>query len=174
MLLKKSAEDDLNIRGAYWHMLADAWVSFGVAVAGLLIRFTGWNILDPLISLLIVVVVLKGAWSILRESAEILVEGAPTALEADRVTAVALSVEGVKDVHDVHAWSLTPRLSMLTCHVTVDEASFAPKIVEAVRAKLASECGAQHLTVQIETDCCHTEGPHCDLGRLNRHKRIKA
>ena len=170
MLLKHAAEDDLNIRGAFWHFLADAWVSFGVAAAGLAIRFTGWNLLDPVISLVIVLVILKGAAGILMESIEVLVEGAPTALEADRVTAVAQSVAGVKDVHDVHSWSLTPRLSMLTCHVTVDEKSFTPQIVEAVRAKLEKECGAHHLTVQVETRCCHPEGPHCDLPRLHRRK----
>ncbi|MCX5789709.1 MAG: cation diffusion facilitator family transporter [Elusimicrobia bacterium] len=170
MLLKRAAEDDLNIRGAFWHMLADAWVSFGVAAAGLMIRLTGWNILDPLLSLVIVLVILKGAAGILIESAEVLMEGAPTDLEADRVAAVAQSVAGVKDVHDVHSWALTPRLSMLTCHVTVDEKSFTPQILKAVREKLEKECGAHHLTVQVETTCCHPEGPHCDLPRLHRRK----
>src|SRR5581483_2057936 len=97
MLLKQGAEDDLNIRGAFWHMLADAWVSFGVAAAGVAIRFTGWNFLDPLISLVIVVVILRGAWSILQEPAEVLIEGAPSAMEADRVAAAARAVAGVKD-----------------------------------------------------------------------------
>ena len=165
-LLKTAAEEDLNIRGAFWHMLADAWVSFGVAAAGLLIRLTGWNIVDPLISLLIVVVILKGAWSILKDSAHVLIEGAPSQLEADRVKAVAESVPGVKDVHAVHSWALTPRLSMLTCHVLVDEASFSPDMVQAVRSKLETECGSHHVTVQVETRCCHLEEPHCDLGRL--------
>src|SRR5574337_2152731 len=120
LLLEHGAKDDLNIRSAFWHMLGDAWVSLGVVISGGTILLTGWTILDPLVSLLVVVAILKGAWPLFKESLEVLLESTPPRISASHVATMVESIPGVKNVHDLHIWAVEPRLIMLTCHVLVD------------------------------------------------------
>src|SRR5512147_673702 len=121
LLLQRGAKDDLNIRSAFWHMLGDAWVSLGVVLSGGAIWLTGWNILDPLVSFLVVGAILHGAWPIFKESMEVLLESTPPAISASHVAATIESIPGVKNVHDLHIWAVEPRLIMLTSHVMIDE-----------------------------------------------------
>ncbi len=168
LLLKQEAKDDLNVKGAYWHMLADAWVSLGVVACGVCILFTGWTGLDPIISLIIVVVIVKGAWPIFRESLDVLLESTPPGIKTAHVVKAIEHVQGVKNVHDLHIWAVEPRLVMLTCHVMVEEdrAHLKDELLSSIRNAVASEFGIHHLTIQMETQCAQTEEVHCDLNQL--------
>jgi cobalt-zinc-cadmium efflux system protein len=168
LLLKHEAQEDLNIRSAFLHMLSDAWVSLGVVASGAAMLMTGWWIVDPFVSLVIVAVITKGAWPLLRESLEVLLESTPPGIKTTHVVEAIEQVPGVKNVHDLHIWAVEPRLVMLTCHVMVegDETNLTDELLRTVRARVASEFGIKHLTVQMETECCHPGAVHCDLNQL--------
>ena len=168
LLLQQGAKDDLNIRGAFWHMLADAWVSLGVVAAGIGILFTGWNVLDPLISLVIVGVIVRGAWPIFRESLDILLESTPPGLNTKKIVEAIEGLDGVRNVHDLHVWAVEPRLIMLTCHVLVNsqDSYVKDQLLPHIQSTLAEQFDLHHLTIQLETQCTDPETLHCDLNRL--------
>jgi cobalt-zinc-cadmium efflux system protein len=171
LLLQHGARDDLNIRSAFWHMLADAWVSLGVMISGGVMIMTGWWFLDPLVSLFVVMAILKGAWPLFKESLEVLLESTPPGISASQVAAVIESIPGVKNVHDLHIWAVEPRLVMLTCHVQVegDDSALTDMLLSSIRSRIAEDFGIHHLTIQMETSCCHAVAVHCDLSRLAAH-----
>jgi cobalt-zinc-cadmium efflux system protein len=171
LLLQHGAQDDLNIRSAFWHMLADAWVSLGVVISGGVMIMTGWWFLDPLVSLFVVAAILKGAWPLFKESLEVLLESTPPGISASQVAAVIESIPGVKNVHDLHIWAVEPRLVMLTCHVQVegDDSALTDMLLSSIRSRIAKDFGIHHLTIQMETSCCHPVAVHCDLSRLAEH-----
>ncbi|MBI3603431.1 MAG: cation transporter [Nitrospirae bacterium] len=171
LLLQQGAREDLNIRSAFWHMLADAWVSLGVAASGAAILLTGWSILDPLVSLVIAGVIVKGAWPLFRESLEVLLESTPPGIKTVHVVEAIQRVPGVKNVHDLHIWAVEPRLIMLSCHVMVegDDSQLTDALLRTIRSLVAAEFGIKHLTIQMETQCCHPETVHCDLNQLTGH-----
>ncbi|HET7909828.1 MAG TPA: cation diffusion facilitator family transporter [Nitrospira sp.] len=168
LLLQQGAKDDLNIRSAFWHMLADAWVSLGVILSGIGILLTGWTILDPLVSFLLVAAILRGAWPIFRESLEILLESTPPGVSASHIAAAIEAIPGVDNVHDLHVWAIEPRLIMLTCHVLVDEENraFTSELLRNIRGRIADDFGITHITIQLETHCAHKDTVHCDLTTL--------
>ena len=168
LLLQHGAKDDLNIRSAFWHMLADAWVSLGVILSGGAILLTGWTILDPLVSFLLVGAILRGAWPIFRESLEILLESTPPGVSASNIAGTIEAIPGVDNVHDLHVWAIEPRLVMLTCHVLVDEnhAAFTSDLLKNIRGRIAEDFGITHITIQLETHCAHKDAVHCDLTTL--------
>ena len=168
LLLQRGAKDDLNIRGAFLHMLADAWVSLGVVACGVGILMTGWNVLDPLISLVIVVVIVKGAWPIFRESLEVLLESTPPGVNTNEVVEAIERLDGVRNVHDLHIWAVEPRLVMLTCHVTVDpqKSHLTDQLLPNIQSLLGDRFNLHHLTIQLETQCTDPETVHCDLNRI--------
>jgi cobalt-zinc-cadmium efflux system protein len=171
LLLQHGAQDDLNIRSAFWHMLADAWVSLGVMISGGVMTVTGWWFLDPLVSLFVVLAILKGAWPLFKESLEVLLESTPAGISASQVAAVIESIPGVKNVHDLHIWAVEPRLVMLTCHVQVegDDSALTDMLLSSIRNRIAKDFGIHHLTIQMETQGCHPVAVHCDLSRLAAH-----
>ena len=173
LLLQHGAKDDLNIRSAFWHMLGDAWVSLGVVISGGAILFTGWTILDPLISLLVVVAIAKGAWPLFKESLEVLLESTPPKISASHVAATIEAIPGVKNVHDLHIWAVEPRLIMMTCHVLVDgdDSAMTNDLLHAIRDRVSTDFGIKHMTIQMGTTCCHPDEIHCDLTRLAKHHR---
>jgi len=168
LLLQHGAKDDLNIRSAFWHMLADAWVSLGVILSGGAILLTGWTILDPLVSFLLVGAILRGAWPIFRESLEILLESTPPGVSASNIAGTIEAIPGVDNVHDLHVWAIEPRLVMLTCHVLVDEnqPALTSDLLKNIRGRIAQEFGITHITIQLETHCAHKDAVHCDLTTL--------
>ena len=173
LLLRHGAKDDLNIRGAFWHMLSDAWVSLGVVISGGAILLTGWTLFDPLISLLVVVVIVKGGWPIFRESLEVLLESTPPKISASHVAATIEAIPGVRNVHDLHIWAVEPRLIMMTCHILVegDDSAMTNDLLHAIRARVSADFGIKHMTIQMGTHCCHREEIHCDLTTLaEQHK----
>ncbi len=168
LLLQHGAREDLNIRSAFWHMLADAWVSLGVVASGAGILLTGLTVLDPVVSLLIVGVIVKGAWPLLRESTEILLESTPPGIKTAHVVEAIEKIPGVKNVHDLHIWAVEPKLVMLTCHVMVegDDSKLTDELLRTIRVRVASEFGIKHLTIQMETQCGQPDTTVCDLHKL--------
>lgn len=169
LLLQRGAKNDLNIRSAFWHMLGDAWVSLGVVLSGGAIWLTGWNILDPLVSFLVVGAILHGAWPIFKESMEVLLESTPPAISASHVAAAIESIPGVKNVHDLHIWAVEPRLIMLTSHVMIDESRPSLELLQLIQSRITVDFGIRHMTIQLEAECCDPDDIHCDLRKLAEH-----
>ncbi|WP_447971139.1 cation diffusion facilitator family transporter [Nitrospira sp. M1] len=168
LLLQHGAKDDLNIRGAFMHMLADAWVSLGVVACGVGILLTGWTTLDPLISLLIVFVIARGAWPIFRESLDVLLESTPPSINPTEIVKAIEHIDGVQNVHDLHIWAVEPRLIMLTCHVLVDSEHEREKdaLLNSIQSMIITDFAIHHHTIQLETHCSDPDTVHCDLNRL--------
>lgn len=166
LLLQHGAKDDLNIRSAFWHMLGDAWVSLGVIISGGAILLTGWTVFDPLVSLLVVGAIARGAWPIFKESMEVLLESTPPGISASHVAATMEAIPGVKNVHDLHIWSVEPRLIMLTSHVMIEQHHTPPELLQLIQHRITTEFGIKHMTIQLETECCDTDDIHCDLRKL--------
>lgn len=152
-LFLRRDQDDLNVRGAYLHMVADALVSVGVVVAGLTIRWTGWTIVDPLVSIAIALVIVAGTWSLLRESLALSLDAVPTGLDTDEVRAALAELPGVGEVHHVHIWPLSTTEVALTAHIVAKGDARAP-ILTAANAMLASRFGIGHATLQVEDAPC--------------------
>ncbi|MGD9849911.1 MAG: cation diffusion facilitator family transporter [Nitrospirales bacterium] len=170
LLLRHGAQDDINIRGAFLHMVMDAWMSVGVILAGLGIALFHWSFLDPLISLILVVVILRGSWPIFQESLNILLESTPPHLQTSRIVDTLQAIPGVKKVHDLHIWSVEPRIIMLTCHVLVDSTLVQEKdeLMKPIQSLLTSTFGIHHMTIQLETECDEEHELHCNLNHLTQ------
>ncbi len=168
LLLQHGAKDDLNIRSAFWHMLGDAWVSLGVVLSGGAIMLTGWTVLDPLISLLVVGAILHGAWPLFKESLDVLLESTPPTISASHVVSTIEAMPGVKNVHDLHIWAVEPRLIMLTAHVLVDgdDAALTNVLLRSIHERITADFGIKHMTIQLESHCCDHDDVHCDLTKL--------
>jgi len=169
LLLQRGAQDDLNIRSAFWHMLGDAWVSLGVVLSGGAIVLTGWTILDPLVSFLVVGAIAHGAWPLFKESLDVLLESTPPTINASHVVAAIKSVPGVRNIHDLHIWAVEPRLIMLTAHVTIDPALASADLLQLIQTRITVDFGIRHMTIQLEAECCESDDVHCDLSRLADH-----
>jgi cobalt-zinc-cadmium efflux system protein len=173
LLLQKAAKDDLNIRGAFWHMFGDAWVCFGVAVSGLVTLLTHWTVIDPLISFVVVAAILKGVWPVLHESLEILMESSPRGVRTGQVIETIAGVPGVQNVHDLHLWAAKPGLTLLSCHVMACQDQLSQKLLTTIRSRVSKECGIPHMTIQLETSCCHPDAMYCDLENVvAEHTRV--
>ena len=112
--------------------------------------------------------VATGAWPLLKESLEVLLESTPPGIKTAHVVEAIEKIHGVKNVHDLHIWAVEPRLVMLTCHVMVegDDSNLTDELLATIRLRVASEFGIKHLTIQMETQCGHGEAVHCDLSQL--------
>lgn len=170
LLLRHGAQDDINIRGAFLHMVMDAWMSVGVILAGLGIALFHWSFLDPLISLILVVVILRGSWPLFQESLNILLESTPPHLQTSRIVDTLQAIPGVKKVHDLHIWAVEPRIIMLTCHVLVDSTLVPEKdeLMRPIQSTLTSTFGIHHMTIQLETECDEEHDLHCNLNHLTK------
>lgn len=149
-VLHRSATDSLNVRAALRHVLADLVSSVGVVVAALVILTTGWKLADPLVGLLIGVLVLGSSWQVLRESAAVLLEGAPAGLRVVDVGHAMAAVSGVVEVHDLHVWAITSGFPALSAHVLVEGAADCHLIRLEVERLLRERYGLEHTTLQVE------------------------
>lgn len=149
-LFFRGRKHDLNIRGAYLHMMADAAVSLGVAIAGIAILYTGWYWLDPAISLVIVLVMIASTWGLLRESVELSLNAVPHAVNAAAVEKYLRSLEGVADVHDLHIWGLSTTESALTVHLAMPGGHPGDAFMDHVVSELKHHYRVHHSTLQIE------------------------
>jgi cobalt-zinc-cadmium efflux system protein len=159
LVLHGAERENLNVRGAILHVLGDLLGSVAAIVAAVVILWTGWTPIDPLLSVLVACIILRSAWFLVRESGHILLEGAPDHLEVDKISAdLVAAVPGVENVHHVHAWSLTPERPMLTLHARIADLGDGERITHAIRARLHERFGVDHVTVQIERAHCAAEG----------------
>lgn len=144
---------DLNLRSAFLHMLGDALVSLGVVMAGGIMLWTGWVWPDPVAGILVGVFILAGAWRIVREAVNVLMEGTPRGLDVEEVSAAIAHVTGVRGVHHLHVWSLGSDLTALSCHVVVEDqpVSTGGLVLERIRKELLDRFGIGHATIQLET-----------------------
>jgi cation diffusion facilitator family transporter len=154
-VLHAGQRESLNTRGAYLEVLGDALGSVAVIVAGILIVTTGWTVADVVASLAIGALVLPRAWSLLREALDVLLETAPRGVDLAQVRAHVLSVDGVLDVHDLHAWTITSGLPVLSAHVVVHDAVLADghggRVLDALCACLGDHFDLEHCTFQLES-----------------------
>jgi cobalt-zinc-cadmium efflux system protein len=150
VMLHRGGGCDLNVRGAFLHMVADAAVSVGVVVAGLAIAATGWLWLDPAASLAIAAVIAAGAWGLTRESLELALDATPRSIDPERILADLLAVEGVTDVHDLHVWSPGTSDVSATVHLVVPDLAAHDRVLEQAGHILGERFGIGHTTVQIE------------------------
>jgi len=159
LLFLRGRKEDLNVRGAYLHMVADAGVSLGVVVVGGLILLTGQSWIDPLAGFAIVAVILAGTWGLLRQSFDLAMDSAPEHLDVAEVRDYLLALPGVSGVHDMHVWNLSTTETALTVHLVRDEPGDAA-FLNGVQAEVKRRFGIKHATVQVESaaleDC-----PNC-------------
>jgi cobalt-zinc-cadmium efflux system protein len=155
-------EKDLNIRGAYLHMAADAAVSAGVVVAGLVILMTGWLWVDPLVSLIIAGIIVWGSWGLLRDSVDMALHAVPAGIDPARVRAHLEAVSGVSAVHDLHIWPLSTEETALTCHLVMKDGSPGDIFLAETAHQLKERFGIAHATIQVETGevVCALEPDH--------------
>ena len=150
----KDKEKDLNIKGAFLHMAADTLISASVVVSGIIIKITGWSVIDPLIGLLIAAAIVVSTWNLLSKSIRLAIDGVPGNIDIDKVREAILSVGGVADCHHLHVWAISTTENALTAHVVVDDIEAMESIKEEIKARLA-ETGISHATIEIESHDSH-------------------
>ncbi len=168
--LALSGADSLNERGARAHVLSDLLGSVAASAAAVLILVFGWRIADPLLSLLVSFLILRSAWSLTRESADVLLESAPARFDVTQVEACLLGhVPGLAGVHHVHVWSMTGERPTVTLHADLEPGTEHRTVITAIHARLESQLRVEHCTVQIEEGECAT--PACvEDGTPQRHR----
>ena len=147
---------DMNIRAAWIHMLGDALSCLAIIVGAVVMRYTGWHVIDPALSILIGIMIVWSGWGIMRDSLNILLEGLPKGLELDDVTGEMRGVDGVIDVHDLHIWSLGSQAHALSCHVLIDDVppSASDAILRSINQILGERFAIHHSTIQFEHMRC--------------------
>ncbi len=148
-LLHAGASGSLNVRGAYLHVLSDLLGSVAAIAAGLAVRYKGWTIADPVASIVMTVLIVRGAWQLVRESVDVLLEAVPPHISLDAVRTAIGNVPGVCSVHDLHVWTVTSGMVAMSVHVVVPSADDHQPALEQVHASMA-RFGIHHVTVQIE------------------------
>lgn len=148
-LLHSHAHDNLNVRGAYLHVLGDLLGSVGAIAAGVVVLTTGWTAADPIISVVIALLILFSAWNLVREAAAVLLESVPSHLDVESILASLRSIEGLDEVHDVHVWTLTSGFVALSGHGVIDDVTQHTRILGEIRERMG-RFSIEHVTFQIE------------------------
>ena len=159
LLLMRGQRSDLNVRGAFLHMAADTLVSIGLVFSGILIYYTGWTVVDPIVSLIIAAVILVSTWELLSDSLRLAVDGIPDGVELQEIEQLLNAEEHVKGTHHIHVWAISTTETALTAHVVIDDLSCWPQVSEHIKHTLA-EHGINHATLEPETEehqCCDKE-----------------
>jgi cobalt-zinc-cadmium efflux system protein len=164
-LLHGDHRHDLNLRGAWLHVIGDALGSVTAIVAGVLIVAFGWLWADALCSVLISLIIVFSAWNLIRESVNVLLEGTPAHINLAAVEDAILETEGVNGIHDLHIWTITSGIEALSAHVRHDETIVQNELLKNLRQRLHDKFGIDHLTIQMETPDFEDEDVHfCDTG----------
>lgn len=150
-LLRAGASESLNVRGAYLEVIADAVGSVGVIVAAAVMWATGWGWVDPVIGAAIGLFILPRAWQLGREATRVLVQAAPVGVDLPAITAGLTAIDGVRDVHDLHVWTLTSEMEVLTAHVEIAAGADSQAVLDGARTLLAERFRITHATLQVET-----------------------
>ena len=165
LALRVASRDDINVRGAFVHMLGDALGSIAIVLGAAAIRYTGWVRVDPILSILIALLIVWTAWDIIRESLNILLEGLPRGIYLADVTEAMGTVEGVLGVHHLHIWSLGSNTHALSCHVLIEDVppSASETILRSLNTLLDRRFGIAHTTVQFEHVSCGISENGCAI-----------
>jgi cobalt-zinc-cadmium efflux system protein len=149
-LFMAGSKDDLNLRGAYLHMAADAAISLAVVVAGVAIMYTGWTWLDPVVSIAIVLVIVLGTWSLLREALQMVLAAVPNNVDAAAVSAFLAGRPGVSEVHDLHIWAMSTTETALTAHLVMPGGYPGDGTIDGIVEALRKDFAIHHCTLQVE------------------------
>ncbi|WP_182086065.1 cation diffusion facilitator family transporter [Aureimonas sp. ME7] len=153
-------KEDLNVRGALLHVMGDLLGSVAAIAASLTILWTGWTPIDPILSVLVCALILGNAWRLVRDSAHILLEGAPTGTDAGAIGERLSRVPGLAGIHHVHVWMLTPKRRAATLHAALTDGADGPETVRAIKAELKAAFGIEHATIEIERGICADDDAH--------------
>ncbi len=149
-LFMAGSKGDINIRGAYQHMAADAAISLGVVISGLAIMGTGWTWLDPAVSIAIVLLILVSTWSLLKESLRMVLAAVPDNVDVAKVSAFLQGQPGVASIHDLHIWAMSTTQTALTAHLVMPAGYPGDAAVDAITAELKAQYAIHHCTLQVE------------------------
>jgi cobalt-zinc-cadmium efflux system protein len=169
LIVRRGSQHDLNLGSAFLHLMGDVLSTAGAVAAGVAIRFTHWEWLDPLVSVGIGFLILWNAWGIIRESVGILMEATPRDIDMQALLDDVRSVPGVRGVHDLHVWSLTRAMRSLSAHILTDDVpvSAGARIQAQVNQLLASKYDIAHATLQLECQDCDPPDLYCDIVEAN-------
>lgn len=157
-LFYKGSKSDLNIKSAYLHMATDALVSLGVVIAGVLIHYTHYEWLDPVISLAIVVVIIAGSWSFFKETGLIILDAAPMNVDVEKIRQYILGVDGVESIHDLHIWKISTSQTALTAHIVLNDDTKRAAVLKKLTHHLDHHEHISHSTIQLES-----KSDRCDI-----------
>ncbi len=162
-LFLKDKERDLNVKGAYLHMAADALVSVGVLLSGVIIAWTGWTIVDPIVGLAVAGVIVASVWSLMRDSLRLSLDGVPAGIQIEQVQQSMTELPGVVAVHHIHIWAISTTENALTAHVVLADLSQEAAAKVALKERLA-QLGIGHATLEFETPTeeCTSRCPNCE------------
>ncbi len=171
--LRKEQKTNLNIRSAFWHALGDALASIGVILGGVIILLTGIFLVDPIISIFIGIIIILAAWGILRDGLRVILEATPREIDVRKILNSLNQITGVKDVHDIHVWSITPELHSMSCHVLIDDiaTSEAANIRKKIKEVLSKQFNIEHATLQMECEQCSNNDIFCQLTISEEEKK---
>ena len=174
-LLHSGHKDDLNMRGAWLHVMGDALGSVTAIIAGILIVSFGWVWADAVCSVIISLIIIFGSWNLIRDSVNILLEGTPRHIDLAAVENTILKMDGVNAVHDLHVWTITSGMEALSAHVRHNEKIVQPELLKQLRKTLHDQFGIDHLTIQMETPDFEDEDVHfCQTGANCFESDVKA
>lgn len=170
-LVSHGREHDLNLRSAFLHLLGDVFSTLGAVFAGIGIWLTGLNWLDPLASFLIGLLILWNAWTIVAETVEILMEGVPRDIDMSQMVRDLLRIPAVLSVHDLHVWSLSRSLRMLSAHIVTEDMSIADgaAVLATIKEVVRQRYGIAHTTLQMECTGCDPDHLYCSLAEHHSH-----
>ena len=165
LLFIKGQKDDLNIKGAFLHMAADAGVSMGVVIAGILILFKGWLWIDPVISLAIVAIILVVTWGLLKHSINYAMDAVPDSIDIPELKRYLTGFDTVESIHDLHVWPMSTTETALTVHLVVNDTRLDNNFLRSLQQHLHDHFGIAHSTIQVETSAdeenCMLDNPTC-------------
>lgn len=162
ILMKGDKEENLNVRSAFLHVLGDLLGSVGAIAAALMILFFGWNLADPIASVIVAVLIIISGIRVTKASFHILMEGAPENISVSKVKAALLGMPGVEDVHDLHVWAITSDFPALSCHVVIRPETEGKSLLTSIQKKLHDEFHIEHTTIQIDFADQPCTGDHCN------------
>lgn len=148
-LFMKDKDKDLNVKGAYMHMAADALVSVGVVFSGILISYTGWSIIDPLISIVIACIIIYSTWSLLHDSIRLSLDGVPVGTDGEKIREQIMEVADVVECHHLHIWAISTTETALTAHIVIENFSVLEVVKKEVKTILLNS-GIRHVTLEFE------------------------
>lgn len=162
ILMRGDKDDNLNVRSAFLHVLGDMLGSVGAIVAALVIYFLGWGIADPIASVIVAALILFSGWRVTKDALHVLMEGSPEHLNLEELKAKLLSITTVQSVHDLHVWSITSGVPMLSCHLAISGEGRHDQVLRHAQTLLHDEFGIDHSTIQVESEnagCPSKHGP---------------